>query len=392
MFILCMGINQSCEDYFNPVQELIIEKEEFFKDWSEYRAASMGLYALTQQLVDQIVVLGELRGDLLEITQNADQDLVEIYNFDISPENKYISPINFYRLISACNKLISQLEKAHPNVLDKSAEIVMYDRLYGEVLCIRAWAYFNAVRIYGRVPYIGTLSPSPKDINEYVNSGRVIIAPVTVKYGPDGYNNDTVYNDTIYLENTFLDMEAIVDTFTRQLKTNVKAVGVIHNMDNADITWDVTVWNYYAMQCLLGQMYLYTGNYNMAINHFNSILLNYDSETNQIRFGLDNRFQKANWKNILTNIDGYEHILVIWFNKSFQQQHSLQKLFSSTPNPYMLKPTAIAIKNWESIWDGMKLVRDLSDPSLTILENPGLPGDFFRGYGVSYIYERGGLS
>lgn len=380
----------SCEDFFNPEQELVIERDKYFKDWNEYRAAEIGLYALQQQLVDQIVILGELRADLLEITKNADKDLIEIYNFDIGPNNKYASPINFYRLISACNKLIYKLEKDHPGVLDKTADITNYDRLYGEVLCMRAWAYFNAIRIFGEVPYIGTSSGLATGIIDYVNSSQTIIVPVDIKYGPDGYyNNDTVYNDTIFLTKAVLDLPAIIDTFTNQLKNKVKAVGLIHNMDNGDITWDVTIWNNYAMQSLLGQMYLYDGNYGQAINHFNPIMKNYDSETTNIKFGLDSRFQNSKWRNILTSIDPLEHILTLWFNKSFQQQHSLQKLFSQiTPNTYMLKPTPIAIKNWESIWDGMKLDRK-SNP--TVLEEKGIPGDFHRGHGVSYAYYRSGI-
>ena len=382
----------SCEKFFNPDQELIVRSESFYKDWSEYRSAGMGLYALQQQLVDQIVILGELRGDLLEITENADRDLIDIQNFDVNTDNKYASPINFYRLISSCNKLITRLEYEHPEVLDKSAEITTYDRLYGEVLCMRAWTYFNAVRIYGEVPYIGTSSPSANDIKDYVNRSQIIIVPMDVIYSSDGYYNDTIYNDTIYLEKTWLDLPAVVDTFTNQLKTKVKAVGVNHHMDNADLTWDITIWNYYAMQSLLGQMYLHDGNYGQAISHFNPILYNYDSETSNIKYGLDSKFQNSLWKNIFSSLDGYEHIFALWFNKSYQQQNSLQKLFSpEVPNTYMLKPSHVAIQNWEASWDGMKLERNLTNPGLTKLLDAGVPGDFHRGYGVSYAYLRSGV-
>ncbi len=390
--LLVPWLATGCEDFFNPEQDLIVKSENFLKDWHEYRAAEMGLYALQQQLVDQIVVLGELRADLLEITDNADRDLIEIYNFEISQGNKYASPINFYRLISACNDLIAKLEKNHPQVLDKSAPVTRFDRLYGEALCMRAWAYFNAVRIYGRVPYIGSESLFPSAIIDYVNSPKTIVNPMKVIYGPDGYHNDTIYNDTLFLEKVFLDMHAIVDTFTHQLKTRVKAVGVIHHMDNFDLTWDVTIWNSYAMNCLLGQMYLFVGNYTEAVQHFRPILFNYDSETAHIKFGLDSRFQRGSWRNIITSVDIYEHILTLWFNKSFQQQHGLQNLFSGNmPNRYMLKPTPVAISYWESIWDGMKLIRHPSNPHLTRLDEAGTPGDFFRGYGVSYAYKRNGV-
>ena len=66
----------SCKNFLNPTQELNITKDKLFKDYYEYRSVSMGLYGLQQKLVEQLVVLGELRGDLLTITPNSDADLV----------------------------------------------------------------------------------------------------------------------------------------------------------------------------------------------------------------------------------------------------------------------------------------------------------------------------
>ena len=88
--LLILILTASCEKFFDPPQELVMQQEDFFQDWNEYRSAEMGLYSLQQDLISQIVVLGELRADLLDITANADRDLIEIYNFTISPDNKYV--------------------------------------------------------------------------------------------------------------------------------------------------------------------------------------------------------------------------------------------------------------------------------------------------------------
>jgi hypothetical protein len=122
-------------------------------------------------------------------------------------------------------------------------------------------------------------------------------------------------------------------------------------------------------------------------------MYNYDSETSNIKFGLDERFSRAKWRYIFSGIDTYEHILTLWFSKSYQQQHNLQKLFSDIPpNKYMLKPTGIAVQNWETIWDGMQMDINLTYPNLTKLEKRGSPGDFYRGHGVSYAYVKGGIA
>lgn len=388
--IMVPGLN-SCEDFFNPEQALIIKEEDFHKNWYEYRAAEMGLYALQQKLVEQIIVLGELRGDLLEITPNADNDLREIYNFQISLDNKYASPNNFYELIAATNSLARKLEQNVPEVREETTANTNYDRLYGEVLCMRAWAYFSAVKIYGRIPYIYPSLTTPEEVVEYVNSTRTYYDIDQTIYDRAGL--DTIITiDTLALEKVYLNMDMVIDTFTAQLPERIKTVGVIHNIDNGDLTWDVTVWNDDAYQALMGEMYLYKSNLTEAYNHFYPILFNFESEGSNIKYGLDDKFAYRNWGNIFTGIDPDEHILTLQFDKTYQQQHELQTMFSLLPpNKYMLKPTRIAIDLWETIWKEQEINKNPSNPMDTYMEEVGIPGDFSRGYGISYAYRKGGI-
>jgi starch-binding outer membrane protein, SusD/RagB family len=206
--VLSIPLLTSCEKFIDPEQELILTTDGMFTDWDEYRSAGLGLYALQQDLVEQIMVLGELRGDLLKVTENATPDLIEVYNFNIQKDNPYASPRNFYKLISACNKLIRQLESAYPDVLDKKKPINNYDRLYGEILCMRAWAYFNAVRIYQKVPFIHESLTDVDEIEKYVNSESSYTVPYYINYAPDGYSNDTIRDTTIVLTKQFLRSES----------------------------------------------------------------------------------------------------------------------------------------------------------------------------------------
>jgi len=69
-------------------------------------------------------------------------------------------------------------------------------------------------------------------------------------------------------------------------------------------------------------------------------------------------------------------------------------LFSDkVPNSYQIKPTKFAVENWETIWDGTKIIINNTNPALTYLNplNPGTPGDFYRGYNVSYVYSNYGV-
>jgi starch-binding outer membrane protein, SusD/RagB family len=378
---------QSCEGFLNPEQELAITEDRLFSDWYEYRAISMGMYALAQQLAEQIVILGELRGDLLEITPNAESELVEIYNFNISRNNKYASPTNFFKLIAASNNLIRVLQREQPQVLDPASAVTNYDRLYGEALCMRAWAYFNAVQIYGKVPYIHESLVTMEEIEAFVNSPVTYIDSIYIEYGPDGYFNDTIYNRPVELEKNLYDIDMIIDKFTRQLEKEIKAVGVNHYIDNNDQSWEVTIWNTYAMHALLGQMYLTKGDLTSARKHFEQIV--YQKSDDPTRYQLDFTFGLYNWQRIFMGVDNREHIFTLPFSKATFQQNNFQSLFNSwPPHSYQLKPTKVAIDHWETSWR-YQVITHRPNPALSEMASIGVPTDFYRGFGTSYLYMRG---
>jgi starch-binding outer membrane protein, SusD/RagB family len=374
----------SCKDFLNPEQQLNITQDQLFDDWYEYRAVAMGLYGLQQKLVEQLVVLGELRADLLKVTENADADLIEVYNFNVSKTNKYANPVNFYKLISSCNNFIRILKEEHPEVMDPASSVTNYDKLYGEALCMRAWAYFNAVRIYGRIPYFPESLTTIGEIESYVNSKGTYTDSLDIRFSTDGYYNDTVYKTPVVLEKQMFDQRLVIDMFTNQLEKEVKAVGVNHYIDNNDATWEITIWNSFAMHALLGIMYLTDGDYSKAASHYKQIMY---FISDNYRYQIDGSFANAGWQNIFTNIDSREHIFTIWFNKANQQQNNFQQLFEKySPNKYMLKPTRASVMKWETIWDNYSIIENTTDPSRSRISYMGAPGDFSRGHGVSYAY------
>jgi starch-binding outer membrane protein, SusD/RagB family len=374
----------SCKDFLNPDQELYIREDQLLKDWYEYRSIAMGMYGLQQELVEQLLILGELRADLMTITPNSDPEMIEIHNFQISKENKYASPDKFFKLIAASNNFIRLLQREQPEVLDKSKAVNNYDRLYGEALCMRAWAYFNAARIYGKVPFIHESLVTIDEIDDYISSSDSYVDSVHIVYGRDGYYNDTIYNKNVVLDKKFYTLDLVIDHFANQLEKEVKAVGVNHYIDNNDNTWEVTIWSTWSYNALLGQMYLTAGDYVKAVKYLESITNN---STENRRYHLDEAFQNNSWRNIFGNVDVREHIYTIWFNKANFQQNNFQSFFEPiAPHQYMLKPTRRAVMMWESIFDNYTISEDTNEPWKSRIGNPGMPGDFFRGYGVSYAY------
>jgi hypothetical protein len=389
VFLLSVFFLSSCKEFLNPDQEINITKDKLYDDWYEYRSSAMGLYGIQTDLVEQLVILGELRGDLMQITENADADMVEIYNFNVSKENKYASPTNFFKLIAATNSFITVLKTEHPEVLDPKSPVTNYDKLYGEALCMRAWAYFNAVRIYGKVPFIPESLTNMDEVSNFLNSTGTYIDSVHIIYGIDGYTNDTLKNVPIALEKQYYDQNLIIDYFTNELTKSVKSVGVNHFIDNNDQTWEVTVWNQYAYDALLGIMYLTDGDLAKAAKHFETIVY---TNSDNYRYQIDASFGNNNWRNIFTNIDLREHIFTLWFGKTYFQQNNFQEFFEPrAPHKYMLKPTRAAVMNWETTWDNFQLAVNNTQPERTRTVFRGMPGDFYRGYGASYVYLKNGV-
>jgi starch-binding outer membrane protein, SusD/RagB family len=386
--IMGMGIS-SCEKFLNPAQELNITEDMLFDDWYEYRSVEMGMYGLQQELVEQLFLLGELRADLVDITGAATADMVELRNFNISKSNEYVSPANLFKLISATNNFIHILETEHPEVLDKNEAVSNYDRLYGEALCMRAWAYFNGVRIYGKMPFIHESLVTYDEIDAFVNSSGTYTDSVYISFSRDGYYNDTLGTRPIELEKQYYDLEMVIDHFAYQLENEIKAVGVNHYVENNDISWEVTIWNNWALHSLLGQMYLTQGDLYKAADHFEQVIYN---STEDFRYQLDESFSELSWGNIFTGIDNREHIYTLWFNKANFQQNDFQSFFEPwVPHKYMLKPSYQAIFHWETVWRYQAIDENTTDPDETEMIFRGIPTDFYRGMGFSYLYARNGI-
>ncbi len=390
IFLLGTGcFMSSCEKFLNPEQELNITEDKLFDDWYEYRSIAMGMYGLQQQLVEQLFILGELRADLVEVTANASADMFEVQNFNVSKTNKYASPTNLFKLINASNNFIRLLKAEHPEVIDPLSPVTNYDKLYGEALCMRAWAYFTGVRIYGKMPYIYESLVTFEEIDDFVNSSGSYTDSVYIVFGKNGYNNDTIRNKPVELEKQFLNTDQVIDLFTEQLEKEVKSVGVNHYIENGDISWEVTIWSNWSMNALLGHMYLTRGDLSKAAGYFEDIIYN---STENLRYQLDASFSNRNWKTIFTGIDGREHIYTIWFNKANFQQNQFQNFFEAwAPHSYMLKPTYRAIFNWETQWRAQRLNLNQFNPAESEWAFKGIPGDFFRGIGSSYLYARNGV-
>ncbi len=164
MITVCLA---SCENLMETESSLLTYPEEHELATSADTVYSViGIMNKIQALADRSVLLGELRADLVDVNENTISSLREIANFEISEDNPYNEPKDYYAVINNCNYFLQEVDTA----LRKRNEPI-FMREYAAVKAFRAWTYLQLVLNYGNVPFytepILTEADAAKDFSEY---------------------------------------------------------------------------------------------------------------------------------------------------------------------------------------------------------------------------------
>ena len=111
----------------------------------------LGIIQKLQVVADRTNILGEIRGDLVAVSDHASEDLRDLYSYDFSKlksTNKYDQPVDYYSIINNCNFFLANADTAF---VRNEKQILKGE--YIVILCYRAWAYLQLAQIYGEVPY-----------------------------------------------------------------------------------------------------------------------------------------------------------------------------------------------------------------------------------------------
>ena len=141
----------SCSDFFDQESEHVI-----FSETDHLNNATDSIYSVTgiltklQALADRTILLGEVRGDLVDITNVANSDLRDVAQFNVQDDNRYNQPKDYYAVINNCNYFIAHADTALKN--NRNEYIFMKE--YAAVKAIRAWTYLQLALNYGSVPFV----------------------------------------------------------------------------------------------------------------------------------------------------------------------------------------------------------------------------------------------
>jgi len=322
--LLIAAILSSCEDFLNEVPGDKITPDQHYKTSIDAFTSTIGAYSVLQEVVPDLVVLSDLRSDLMTETENFDMDLRNINRHNIDIDNKYNDPTGYYRVIINANEVLNNLENIQ--IYDRDFDSLSLAYATIDMVSLRSWAYFTLVRLYGEAAYI------PEDMNSYDEN-----------YQFEYYTKDRMIDTLIsHLDTTFTYRDLFIDG----------------EMSHSALLYE---------RALRGELYLEKGDYQLASWCFINAIGDADIRS---RFKMED-FEDEDWKNIFVNSLGQisEVMSSVPYSYEDNQENPLSDIFFAD-RKYLVKPSDYIVNLFSK---------------QTTQENE--TGDTYRGEGISYAYD-----
>ncbi len=258
-----------CDGLLNVDSDRIVMQNQYnFKSANDTLYSMFGILSQLEKLADSYVLIGELRGDLMDVTPTSNIYLKEINSFNFSDNNPYVNNIkDYYAVINNCNYVIHNIDTT---VVKGGLKVMLKE--YSAAKAIRAWTYLQIVLNYGSAHY-------------YVN-------PILTVADANAIQNQTP-----------LTLEQIAPLLIQDLlpfqdvpKPDLGSL-YSHNLSNS----------FFPVRFVLGDLYLWTGQYENAANEYHDLMFNnYYLITNSYqsrRLATNNAFNGTiinNWSNLFS--------------------------------------------------------------------------------------------
>lgn len=323
----------SCSDFFEPNNDTTLNGGSYMKEGSELYSGFLGIVTKMQAIGDKAIYLTDMRGELLEPTENTPADLYSIYNYDDDLSgNSYADPAKYYDVIIACNDFM-QKAKAYRDTHVTTVDEGDYRGLVSSALRVKAWTYLTLAKIYGQAVWIDDpiqslkdiASQTPKTLNELIDECDKLL-----NIGFDGVNG--TYNMSW---NEWLD----------------PANGATSTNDEYK-RWNAMVPGYFILQA---EIALWKGDYHKAartiLKEMSKVfaLAEYQGNVGLIKYMRSGSYSS----NYGRQFDSEMPVLtyaesVIMYDYKYNQQNSLLNHFDRSGS-YMLRASVQGAKRFENI-------------------------------------------
>lgn len=295
----------ACGDFFEQDSDhLIYADDQRLDNASDTLYSVLGIVNKMQAIADRTILLGEVRGDLVDVNSTTSADLRDVAMFNAGSDNAYNSPRDYYAVINNCNYFLAHADTA----LKNNSNQYIFQKEYAAVKAFRAWTYLQLVLNYGRVPFV--------------------TQPIL--------NKDDAERD--YERK---DIQGICEYFLSDIApyANVEepSYGEIRGVD--------TKLFYFPIHILMGDMYLWSGNYREAALSYYKYLSTRTGDNSVspmgsyyvMRMGLDNSMGSLNtWGTACFDSEGsssYDELITLIPGDSIPAEGNysqLRNLFSTT--------------------------------------------------------------
>ena len=138
----------SCEDMLTP------DLDRYAQDFSGRDTVNFyfGILSNMQDMIENNVLLGEMRGDLTDTTMYVNDTVAQIANYENTMEdgdNGLLNRAAYYKVINQCNFYLAKAD-----TMAMKNNVYYMRREFAQVQIIRAWTYLQLVQLYGEVPFI----------------------------------------------------------------------------------------------------------------------------------------------------------------------------------------------------------------------------------------------
>ena len=350
----------ACSKVLNKLPENNLASSQMYRNVYDADAAIIGLYGKFMGLAKQYVVLNELRGDLMEVTDNADGYLREINQHRVSDGNPYANPRPFYEVINDCNDILKNFNIMLTSNKMKAAE---YQQRYSDVGCLRSWCYLQLGIHWGKVPYV----------TDPLESVDAVKDPAKFRALEFKELLDSLAAFTGGLP--FMSPYPIGATVNTGLMTTVDGTSTKRFfIDKYSLAGDIFLWrgNYTTADSCYRLLMEHTGYdldnpnslYSGGDQYFTefrqawaSVTDNHDMNVGYVRYHemdinslIDNN--SWGWRSMFARgIDQYYLTQWLWvlpYNSNFAPTNPFVDLFSNRGGSYLVKPSQVALDNWNS--------------------------------------------
>ncbi|WP_257669686.1 RagB/SusD family protein [Parapedobacter tibetensis] len=314
---LMVLLSTSCSNFFEVDADDMLKDEDYIGESNELYSGYMGIAAKVQDVADHAIFLAELRGDLLEPTANAPQDLWDIYRHRPAEGNPFASPRGYYNVILNANNYIHKAMEyrvKYPRAVDEAH----FGPLISGAIRFKVWAYLMLGKLYGEAAYTDEPNVTLDNLSGLPVLSLDELIPKLIQLmevGVNGFNGKLVLN-----------------------WGNVLFPGV--TASEQDLVWNMICPS---PEPLLMELYLWAGQYSRVVEIGMPFI--YDNGGNRYKIGNDD--YNAEWVQVFTRDPVTKTrvlINIVPFDFERNQTNRLIRYFSNTyPSVYYLKPTQVAM-------------------------------------------------